>query len=86
MRVVVLCQRGEQGEAHLAHTTHKWLLFHLYTLVLQKICCLAENLHTLSALEGPVLAHHALVLMWVGQVRDIMATGATLVPSLAPHL
>lgn len=86
MRVVVLCQRGEQGEAHLAHTTHKWLLFHLYTLVLQKICGLAKNFHTLSALEGPILAHHALVLMGVGQVRDIMAAGAALVPSFAPHL
>lgn len=54
--------------------------------MLQQVCRLAEDLHTLGALEGPVLAHHALVLMRVGQVRDVMATGSTLVPSLAPYL
>lgn len=54
--------------------------------MLQQVRRLAEDLHTLGALEGPVLAHHALVLMRVGQVRDVMATGSTLVPSLAPYL
>lgn len=86
VRVVMLGQRGEQREAHLAHAAHKRLLLHLHTLVLQQVRRLAEDLHTLGALEGPVLVHHALVLVRVGQVRYVMATGAALVPSLAPYL
>lgn len=86
MRGVVLCQRGEQGEAHLTHTTHKGLLFYLHTLVLQQISGLVEDLHTLGALEGAVLVHHTLVLMWVGQVGDVVAACPTLVASLAPYL
>lgn len=82
----MLGQRGEQREAHLAHTAHKGLLLHLHALVLQQVRCLAEDLHTLGALEGSVLVHHALVLMRVGQVRYVMATGSALVPSLAPYL
>lgn len=54
--------------------------------MLQEVRRLAEDLHTLRALEGSVLVHHALMLMRVGQVRYIMATGSTLVPSLAPYL
>lgn len=86
MRVVVLGQGGEQREAHLAHAAHERLLLHLHTLMLQQVRRLAEDLHTLSTLEGSVLAHHALVFMGVGQVRYVMATGAALVPSLAPYL
>lgn len=83
---MVLCQRGEEGEAHLTHTTHKGLLFYLHTLVLQQISGLVEDLHALGALEGAVLAHHTLVLMWVGQVGDVVATCPTLVAALAPYL
>lgn len=86
MRVVVLGQRSEQREAHLAHTTHKRLLLHLHTLMLKEVRCLAKDLHTLRALERPVLGHHALVLMRVRQVRYVVAAGPTLVPSLAPYL
>lgn len=82
----MLGQRGEQREAHLTHTTHKRLLLHLHTLMLQQVRRLAEDLHTLSTLEGAVLVHHALVFMRVGQVRDVMTTGSALVPSLAPYL
>lgn len=82
----MLGQRREQGEAHLTHATHKRLLLHLHALMLQKVRRLAEDLHTLRALEGSVLVHHALVLMRVGQVRYVMATGSALVPSLAPYL
>lgn len=86
MRVVMLGQRGEQREAHLTHTTNKRLLLHLHTLMFQQVRRLAEYLHTLGTLEGSVLVHHALVLMRVGQVRYVMATGSTLVASLAPYL
>lgn len=86
MRVVVLSQGGEQREAHLTNSTHERLLLHLNTLMLQQVRRLAEDLHALRALEGPVLAHHALVLVGVGQVRDVVAAGSTLVPSLAPYL
>lgn len=65
---VMLRQRGEQREPHLAHATHKRLLLHLNTLVLQEVSCLLEDLHALGALEGAVLVHHALVLVRVGQV------------------
>lgn len=54
--------------------------------MLQKVCRLLEDLHALGALEGAVLVHHALVLVWVGQVRDVVPTGATLVAALAAHL
>lgn len=82
----MLRQRGEQREAHLTYTTHKRLLLHLHTLMFQQVRRLAEDLHALRALERPVLAHHALVLVRVGQVRYVVATGSTLVPSLAPYL
>lgn len=82
----MLSQRGEQGEAHLTHTAHKRFLLHLHTLMLKQICRLAEDLHTLRALERSVLGHHALVLMRVGQMRYVMTTGSTLVPSFAPYL
>lgn len=82
----MLGQGGEQGEAHLTHPTHKRLLLHLHTLVLQQVRRLAEDLHTLSALEGSVLVHHALVFMRVGQVRYVVATDPTLVPPLTPYL
>lgn len=82
----MLGQGGEQREAHLTNTTHKRLLLHLHTLMLQQVGRLAEDLHTLSTLEGSVLVHHALVFMRVGQVRYIMATGSTLVPSLTSYL
>lgn len=82
----MLGQRGEQREAHLTHTAHKRLLLHLHTLMLQQVRRLAEDLHTLGTLEGPVLVHHALVLVRVGQVRYVMTTGSALVPSLAPYL
>lgn len=82
----MLGQGGEQREAHLTHSTHKRLLLHLHTLMLQQVGGLAEDLHTLSALKGPVLVHHTLVFMRVSQVRDVVATGATLVPPLTPDL
>lgn len=82
----MLGQGGEQGEAHFTNTTHKGLLLHLYTLVLQKVSGLAEDFHTLGTLERSVLAYHTLVLMGVSQVRYIMATGPTLMPSLTPYL
>lgn len=82
----MLGQGGEQGEAHLTHTTHKRLLLHLHTLVLQQVRRLAEDLHALRALEGSVLVHHALVFMRVGQVRDVVAAGPALVPPLTPYL
>lgn len=82
----MLSQGGEQREAHLTHTAHKRLLLYLHTLMLQQVRRLAEDLHTLRTLEGSVLAHHALVLMRVGQVRDVMTARSTLVPSLAPYL
>lgn len=82
----MLRQRGEQREAHLTNTTHKRFLLHLHTLMLQKVRRLAEDLHTLCTLERSVLVHHALVFVRVGQVRDVMAAGPTLVPPLAPYL
>lgn len=82
----MLGQGGEQREAHLADAAHERLLLHLHTLVLQQVRRLAEDLHALGALEGPVLVHHALVLVGVGQVGDVVAAGSTLVPSLAPYL
>lgn len=82
----MLGQGGEEGEAHLTDSTHKRLLLHLHALVLQQVGGLAEDLHTLGALEGAILAHHALVFMRVGQVRDVVAAGSTLVPSFAPYL
>lgn len=51
MGTVVLCQRGEQREAHLADPTDKRLLLSLHTLVLQQVCGLVEDLETLGALE-----------------------------------
>ena len=83
---VVLGQRGEQGEAHLADTTHKGLLLHLHTLVLQEVRGLVEDLHTLGALERPVLADHALVLMWVCEMGDIVPAGPAFMASLVAYL
>ena len=54
--------------------------------MLQQVSRLVEDLHTLGALEGAVLAHHALVLVWVCQVGDIVAAGPTLVSSLPSYL
>lgn len=82
----MLGQGGEQREAHLTHSTHKRLLLHLHTLMLQQVSRLAEDLHTLSALKGAVLVHHALVFMRVSQVGDIVAARSTLVPPLTPYL
>lgn len=82
----MLRQGREQREAHLAHAAHKRFLLHLHTLMLKEVRGLAEDLHTLRALEGPILSHHALVFMGISQVRDIMTTGATLVPSVCSHL
>lgn len=86
MRVVMLSQRGEQRETHLTYTTHERLLLHLHTLMLKEVRRLTKDLHALRALERSVLGHHTLVLMWVGKVRYVMATGATLVHSLTPYL
>lgn len=82
----MLGQGGEQRESHLAHTTHKGLLLHLHTLMLQQVRRLAEDLHALGALERAVLVHHALVFVRVGQVRYVVATGSTLVTPLPPYL
>ena len=70
----------------LHHPTHKRLLLHLNTLMLQQVGRLVEDLHALGALERPVLTHHALVLMRVRQVGDIMTAGRTLVSSLCGYL
>lgn len=86
MLVVMLRQRSEKGESHFAHATDKWLLLYLDTLMLQQISGLTEDLHALGALKRAVLAHHALVLMRVRQVRYIMAARSTFVPALAPNL
>lgn len=86
MGVVVLRQGCEQREPHLAHATHERLLLHLHALVLQQVGGLVEDLQALGALEGAVLAHHALVLVWVRQVGDVVAASAALVPALAPYL
>lgn len=51
VRAVVLRQRGEQREAHLADTTDKRLLFRLHTLVFQQVSSLMEDLETLRALK-----------------------------------
>lgn len=82
----MLGQGGEQRKAHFTNAAHEGLLLHLHTLMLQEVGGLTEDLHALSALKGPVLVHHALVLVRVGQVRDVVATGATLVPTFAPDL
>lgn len=52
----------------------------------QQIGGLVEDLQTLRALKRPVLAHHALVLVRISQVRDIVAARATLVPALIAHV
>lgn len=54
--------------------------------MLQEVRRLTKDLHALRALEGSVLAHHTLVLMGVGKVRYVVATGSALVPSLTPYL
>lgn len=86
VRVVMLGQGGEQRKAHLTNAAHERLLLHLHTLMLQEVGGLAEDLHALRALEGPVLVHHALVLVRVGQVRDVVAAGAALVPPFTADL
>lgn len=82
----MLCQRGKQREAHFADAAHERLLLHLNALVLQQVGRLAEDLHTLRALERAVLRHHALVLVWVGQVGNVVATGSAFMPSVGPYL
>lgn len=52
----------------------------------QQVRRLVEDLHALGALERPVLVHHALVLVRVGQVGDVVSTGPALVSSLCPYL
>lgn len=86
MLVVMLRQRSKKGESHFANTTDKWFLLYLDTLMLQQISGLTEDLHALGALERAVLAHHALVLVWVSQVRYIMTACSTFVPALTPNL
>lgn len=83
---MMLGQRGEQRKAHFTNTAHERLLLHLHALMLQQVGGLAEDLHALGALKGPVLVHHALVLVRVGQVRDVVAAGAALVPTFPPDL
>lgn len=82
----MLRQGREQREAHLTDATNEGLLLHLNTLVLQQVRGLAEDLHTLGALERAVLTHHALVLMGVGQVGDVMTTRPTFMASLTTDL
>ena len=43
--------------------------------MLQQVRGLAEDLHTLRALEGAILGDHALVLVRVSEMRDVQATG-----------
>lgn len=66
----MLRQRGQQGEAHLAHSTYKWFLLHLITLVLQQVSGLVKDLQTLGTLEGSVLVgrRQTLVLLWITEV------------------
>lgn len=76
--VVVLSQRGEEGEAHLADPADKRLLLHLQALMLQEVRGLVEDLQTLGALERPVMAPlQTLVLLGVREVGQVMATHPT---------
>lgn len=72
--IVMLRQRGQEGEAHLANPTHKGLLLHLDTLMFKKVSGLVEDLQALGTLERAVMAWQALVLMGVGEVSEVMAT------------
>ena len=54
--------------------------------MLQEVCGLVENLHALGALERPVLTDHALVLMRVCEMGDIVPTGPTFVASFVAYL
>lgn len=83
---VVLCQGRQQGETHLAHAADKGLLLHLDALVLQQVRGLVEDLHALGALERAVLAHHALVLVGVGEVGDVVPAHPALVPPTVAYL
>lgn len=53
-------------------------MLNLDTLMLQKVGGLAKNLHTLRTLKGAILSDHALMLVWVGEVRDVLATSVAL--------
>lgn len=77
--VVVLCQRGQEGEAHLADTAHKGLLLHLDALVFEEVSGLVEDLQALGTLERAIMAWQALVLMRVGEVSEVVATHPTFV-------
>lgn len=54
--------------------------------MLQQICRLVKDLHALGALERPVLGHHALVLVRIGQVGYVMSTDPAFVSSLGAYL
>lgn len=54
--------------------------------MLQQVSGLVEDFQTLRALKRTVLTHHALVLMRISQMGDVMATRTTLVSSLAPDM
>lgn len=47
--------------------------------MLQEVGGLVEDLQALRALERAVVPRQALVLMWIGQVSEVMATHATFV-------
>lgn len=81
--IVVLRQRSEQREAHLAHPAHKGLLLHLDALVFQQVGGLVEDLQTLRTLERAVMARQTLMLVGVGEVREVMATHPALVGRLS---
>lgn len=81
--IVVLCQRGQEGEAHFADAAHKGLLLHLDALVFKEVSGLVEDLQALGALERAVMAWQALVLMGVGEVSEVMATHPTFVGRLS---
>lgn len=81
--IVVLCQRGQEGEAHFADAAHKGLLLHLDALVFEEVSGLVEDLQALGALERAVMAWQALVLMGVGEVSEVVATHPTFVGRLS---
>lgn len=81
--VVVLRQRGQEGETHLANPAHEGLLLHLDTLVFEEVGGLVEDLQALGTLERAVMAWQALVLMGVGEVGEVMATHTALVGRLS---
>lgn len=81
--IVMLRQRGQEGEAHLADATHKGLLLYLDTLVFEEVGGLVEDLQALGTLERAVMAWQALVLMGVGEVSEVVATHTAFVGRLS---